>query len=74
MIHVDEGMEQYQDFTLYPVSDYGFLVGTIFGQGPSMVMRSVHIYDEMGDLVTELHSNLLDEVALSLLWKLYDGL
>ena len=67
VVHIDEGMEQYQDFTLYPVSDYGFLVGTIFGQGPSIVMRSVNIYDEMGDFVTELHSNLYGEVAVSLL-------
>ena len=67
VIHIDEGMEQYQDFTLYPVSDYGFLVGLIFGNGPNIAMRSVHIFDEMGEMISELHSNLYGEVAISLL-------
>jgi hypothetical protein len=67
VLFLDEGMEQSQDFTLYPVSEYGFLVGLIYGDEPNIAMRAVHITDEMGEMIAELHSNLYGEVAISLL-------
>ena len=67
VLFLDEGMEQSQDFTLYPVSEYGFLVGVILGDELDVAMRPVHIADDMGEIIAELHSNLYGEVAISLL-------
>ena len=67
VLFLDEGMEQSQDFTLYPISEYGFLVGLIYGDEPNIAMRAIHITDEMGEMIAELHSNLYGEVAISLL-------